>query len=150
MKKTVNAITPYLTIKDAVAAIEFYKRVFGAKEIGRLTMGGGTIGHAELQIEGASIMLGEESLDWGNKGPLTLGGSPVTIALYVSDVDAVFQRALDAGATSIEAVKDMFYGYRAGSLADPFGHRWHLLTFIEEVSFPEMQKRCDAMFAEHK
>jgi PhnB protein len=147
MSENVRAIAPYLSIKGAAAAIEFYKLVFGAKEVGRLTMGG-TIGHAQLEIEGSTIMLAEEMPDWGNKSPTTLGDSPVTIALYVSDVDTVFQRALNAGATTLEAVKDQFYGYRAGTLADPFGHRWHILTFIQAVAYPEMQKHCDAMFAE--
>ena len=142
-----HTITPYLSVTDADAAIKFYQNVFGAKEIGRITMGGDTVGHAELQIGDSRIMLAQEMPDWGNKSPQTLGGSPVTIALYVANVDATYQRALDAGATVIEAVKDQFYGDRAGSLTDPFGHKWHLLTHIEDVSFDEMQKRCDTMMA---
>lgn len=142
-----HAITPYLSVKDAKAAIAFYEGVFGASEVGRILMPGGTVGHAELQIGDARLMLAEEMPEWGNKSPSTLGGSPVTIALYVADVDATYQRALDAGATVIEPVKDQFYGDRAGSLQDPFGHKWHILTHIEDVPFDEMQKRCDAMFA---
>ncbi len=92
-------------------------------------------------------MLAQEMPDWGNQSPQTLGGSPVSIALYVADVDATYQRALDAGATTIEAVKDQFYGDRAGSLTDPFGHKWHLLSHIEDVGFDEMQRRCDAMMS---
>lgn len=141
-----HAVTPYLAIKGADAAIQFYQRVFGAKETGRLLMGG-AIGHAELQIGDSKIMLAEENLDWGNKSPLALGGTPVTIALYVDDVDATYQLALDAGATAIMPVKDEFYGLRVGMFYDPFGHKWHIMTPIEEVSFEEVQKRCDAMFA---
>jgi PhnB protein len=142
-----HAVTPYLAVKGADSAIQFYQRVFGAKEIGRLLMPGGVIGHAELQIGDSKIMLAEENLDWGNKSPATLGGTPVTIALYVDDVDATYQCALDAGATAIMPVKDEFYGLRVGVFYDPFGHKWHIMTHIEDVSFEEMQKRCDALFA---
>ncbi|MDO8827843.1 VOC family protein [Methylophaga sp.] len=141
-----HAVTPYLAVKGADSAIQFYQRVFGAKEIGRLLMGG-AIGHAELQIGDSKIMLAEENLDWGNQSPETLGGTSVTIALYVDDVDVTYQLALDAGAKAIEPVKDQFYGLRAGVLCDPFGHKWHIMTPIEDVSFEEMQKRCDALFA---
>lgn len=142
-----HSITPYLSVTDANAAIKFYQKVFGAEEVGRITMGGDTVGHAELQIGSSKLMLAQEMPEWGNKSPRALGGSPVTIALYVADVDATYQRALDAGATVVEAVKDQFYGDRAGSLTDPFGHKWHLLSHIEDVSFDEMQRRCDAMMA---
>jgi PhnB protein len=91
--------------------------------------------------------LAEESLEWGNKSPATLGDTPVTIALYVDYVDATYQCALDSGPTEIMPVKDEFYGLRVGMFYDPFGHKWHIMTPIEEVSFDEMQKRCDAMFA---
>jgi PhnB protein len=147
MPEGFHAITPYLSVKDAKAAIAFYEGVFGASEVGRILMPGGAVGHAELQIGGARVMLAEEMPEWGNKSPATLGGSPVTIALYVADVDATYQRAIDAGATVVEPVKDQFYGDRAGSLQDPFGHKWHILTHIEDVPFDEMQKRCDAMFS---
>lgn len=145
---TLSAITPYLTVKGAEAAIEFYKNIFGAKEVGRLIMQpGNKIGHAELAFGNAVLYLAEENPAWGNKSPTTVGGSPVTIALRVSDVDAIFQRAVAAGATVLEAVKDQFYGERAAALVDPFGHRWHVSTHIEDVSFEEMQRRCDAMMA---
>jgi PhnB protein len=120
--------------------------VFGAKEIGRLLGPGGAIAHAELQIGDSKLMLSEENVEWGNQSPTTLGGTAVTISLYVDDVDATYQLALDAGATSIMPVKDEFYGLRVGVFYDPFGHKWHIHTPIEEVSFEEMQKRCDAMF----
>ncbi len=142
-----HAITPYLSVKDAVTAIRFYQHVFGATEIGRISMPGGAVAHAELQIGDARIMLAEEVPEWGNKSPATLGGSPVGIALYVADVDAIFQRALDAGAKVIEPVKDQFFGDSSGSLTDPFGHKWHILTHIENVSFDEMQRRFDVMCA---
>ena len=143
-----HAITPYLSVTDADAAIRFYQQVLGAQVIGRITMPGGTVGHAELQIGDAKLMLAQEMPDWGNKSPRTLGGTPVGIALYVPDVDATYQRALDAGATVIEAVKDQFFGDRSGTLLDPFGHKWHVMTHVEDVGFEEMQKRCDAMFSE--
>jgi PhnB protein len=141
-----HAISPYLAIKGADAAIQYYQRVFGAKEIGRLLGPGGAIAHAELQIGDSKLMLSEENVEWGNQSPTTLGGTAVTISLYVDDVDATYQLALDAGATSIMPVKDEFYGLRVGVFYDPFGHKWHIHTPIEEVSFEEMQKRCDAMF----
>jgi PhnB protein len=141
-----HAITPYLSVVDAVSAISFYQQVFDAKEIGRIIMPDGSVGHAELQIGDSKLMLAEEMPAWGNKSPATLGGSPVGIALYVDDVDAVFRRALDAGAKEVEAVKDQFYGDRSGTLTDPFGHKWHILTHFEDVGFSEMQKRTDAMF----
>ena len=143
-----STLTPYLNIKGAVEAIEFYKKAFGAKEITRLTMPDGSIAHAEIEIGDSKIMLAEENPQWGNLGPLTLGGSPVTLCLYVEDVDAVFAQALKEGATVIAGmeVKDQFYGDRAGSLTDPFGHKWSIMTHIEDVSTEEMQKRMDAMF----
>ncbi|MGC2166052.1 MAG: VOC family protein [Gallionella sp.] len=145
---TLSAITPYLTVHGAEAAIAFYTNIFGAKEVGRLIMQpGNKIGHAELAFGNAVLYLAEENPAWGNKSPATVGGSPVTIALRVSDVDATFQRAVEAGATVLEGVKDQFYGERAAALIDPFGHRWHISTHIEDVSFAEMQRRCDAMMA---
>lgn len=145
--KDEHAISPYLAIKGADAAIAYYQRVFGAKEVGRLLGPGGAIAHAELQIGDSKLMLSEENVEWGNQSPATLGGTPVTISLYVDDVDVTYQLALDAGATEIMPVKDEFYGLRVGMFYDPFGHKWHIHTPIEEVSFEEMQKRCDAMFS---
>ena len=144
-----HTLTPYINIKGAVVAIEFYKKAFGAKEIGRITMAGGTIAHAEIQIGDSKIMLAEESEQWGNKSPQALGGSPVSLCLYVEDVDVVFAQALAAGATVTGEmeVKDQFYGDRSGSLTDPFGHKWTIMTHKEDVSFEEMQERANAMFA---
>ena len=150
ISNNLSAITPYLTVQGAEAAMDFYKNIFGAKVVGRLIMQpGNKIGHAELAFGNAVLYLAEENPAWGNKSPATVGGSPVTIALRVSDVDATFQRAVDAGATVLEPVKDQFYGERAGGLVDPFGHRWYINTHIEDVSFEEMQRRCDAMLAAH-
>ncbi len=141
-------ITAYINIKDAKAAISFYKSAFDAKEVGRITMPDGSIAHAELQLGDSKIMLAEESEQWGNKSPQTLGGSPVSLCLYVEDVDAVFAQALAAGATVADGmeVKDQFYGDRTGSLTDPFGHKWTIMTHKEDVSFAEMQTRANAMF----
>jgi PhnB protein len=143
-----HSITPYLTVRDADAAIRFYQQVFGAQEIGRISTPGGVVRHAELQIGDSRILLAEENLEWGNKSPATVGGTPVGVALYVADVDNVFQRALDAGATTIDAVKDQFYGARSGALLDPFGHKWHILTHLEDVAFSEIQQRFEAILLE--
>jgi PhnB protein len=139
-----HSAMPYLSVKDAPAAIAFYTQVFEAREVGRLIMGS-SIGHCELVVGDSKIMLAEENLEWGNKSPSTLGDTSVTIALYVPDVDVTFQRALAAGAVEVTPVKDEFYGLRVGCLCDPFGHKWHISTPIEVVSFAEMQRRCDAM-----
>ena len=145
-----HTLTPYINIKGANEAIEFYKKAFGAKEIGRIDMPDKSVAHAELQIGNSKIMLAESNPKWNNKSPNDFGGSPVSLCLYVEDVDAVFAKALAAGATVTDGmeVKDQFYGDRTGSLTDPFGHKWTIMTHTEDVSFPEMQKRADAMFKE--
>ena len=145
-----HTATAYLHVKRAVKAIEYYKKAFGAIEVGRINMAGGKLGHAELRIGDSSIMLADENPQWGNKGPDTLGGTSVGIHLYVPDVDAVFKRAVDAGGKVAMPVQDMFYGDRFGTVTDPFGHQWHIATHKEDVSWPEMQKRADNMFKEHK
>ena len=141
-----HTVTPYLIVKNASAAIAFYIQAFDATEVGRLMMGD-HIGHAELQVGDSKIMLSEENLEWGNKSPSTLGDTPVMISLYVPDVDATFAKAIAAGGEAVMPVKDEFYGLRAGQLRDPFGHKWHICTPIETVSFEEMQRRCDAMMS---
>jgi PhnB protein len=150
--KGYHTLIPYINIKGAAEAIEFYKKAFGAKEIGRINMPDGSIGHAEIEIGDSKIMIAEENAQWNNKSPQTLGGSPVCLCLYVEDVDVLFAQALDAGAkiSGEMEVKDQFYGDRTGTLTDPFGHQWSIMTHIEDVSFEEMQRRSDAMFAEHK
>jgi len=140
-----HSLNVYLTVRNADKAIAFYKKAFGATEIGRLTMPDGVIGHAELQIGSSRLMLAEEMPQWGNKSPQSLGGSPVSIVLYVEDADSVFQQALGAGAKvqGDMSVKDQFYGDRSGNLVDPFGHIWVVSTNIEELSYEEIQKRSD-------
>jgi PhnB protein len=139
-----HTATPYLIIDGAAAAIEFYKSAFGATELFRFPAPDGKIGHAEIKIGDSPIMLADEYADMGYKGPKALGGSAVSLMLYVQDVDTVFQQALDAGATAKEAVSDKFYGDRMGTVVDPFGHVWHLATHKEDVSIEEMQKRAKA------
>lgn len=140
---TLNA---YITIKGCSEAIEFYKKAFNAKEIGRLLMPNGLIGHAEIEIEGSLLMMADENIEWGNKGPLTIGGNPMTFGLYVKDVDSVFQKALDAGATVVMPISDMFYGDRVGQVMDPFGYKWMIGTHQKDISYEEMQKLSDQMY----
>lgn len=141
-----HPLAPYLIVKGAARAIEHYARAFGAKEIYRLVEPSGKIGHAELEIAGSRFMLADEYPDWGALSPVTVGGSPVSLHLYVDDVDAVVARAVDAGATLLRAVKDEFFGDRTGQVMDPFGHKWFLATHKEDVSPQEMQQRMDAAF----
>ncbi|MGB8655683.1 MAG: VOC family protein [Candidatus Acidiferrales bacterium] len=145
VSKAPSAVVPYLVVKDAEAAIEFYKRAFDAVEIMRLNGPGTRIGHAELRIGGAVIMLSDEFPDFGSLSAQTLGGSPVKIHLSVGDVDAVAQRAVAAGAKVLRPVADQFYGQRSGQLGDPFGYVWIVSTHQEDVSAEEMQRRMDAM-----
>ena len=146
------SLTAYINVKGAEEAIAFYEKAFGAKETGRITMPDGSIGHAELEIGDSKIMLAEENEQWGNLSPQAIGGSPVSLCIYVEDVDAVFAKALQEGAkvTIGMEVKDQFHGDRMGSLTDPFGHRWSIMTHIEDVSFDELQKRMDALFTGQK
>ena len=139
-----HTATPYLIIKGAADAIEFYKKAFGATELFRFPAPDGKIGHAEIKIGDSPIMLADEYPDMGYNGPKSLGGSPVSLMIYVEDVDTVFNRAVDAGATVKEAVSDKFYGDRIGTLVDPFGHVWHVSTHKEDVSLEEMEKRAKA------
>ena len=137
--------TPYLCCRDASRAIEFYQRAFGAAEVMRLAEPNGRIGHAEIKIGKAVIMLSDEYPDFGANSPQSLGGSPVTIHLYVEDVDALVAQAAGAGATVQRPPTDQFYGDRSASLTDPFGHRWMLATHREDVTSDELQKRYQAM-----
>ena len=140
----VSVVTPYLCVANAAKAIEFYQRVFDARETMRFTEpGSGRIGHAELKLGRGTIMLSDEYPEMGIKGPEKGARSPVSIHLYVPDVDDVYQRALAAGATSERAPEDQFYGDRAANIRDPWGHSWFLATRIEDVSDEEMQRRFD-------
>ena len=139
-----HTATPYLIIGGAAEAIEFYQKAFGATELFRFPAPDGKIGHAEIKIGDSPIMLADEYPEMGYKGPQTLGGSPVSIMIYVDDVDTVFDRAVAAGASVKEAVSDKFYGDRMGTLADPFGHVWHVSTHKEDVSVEEMERRAKA------
>ncbi len=141
-----KGLNAYITIKRCEKAIEFYKKAFDAVEKYRLLMPDGTIGHAEIEIEGSLLMMSEENSDWGSKSPITLGGTPLVLSLYVKDVDQSFQKAIDAGAKSVMAVTDEFYGDRVGQVIDPFGFKWMIATHKEVVSVEEMQKRLNDMF----
>ena len=141
-----HPVTPYLVVDGAAKALEFYGRVFGATERMRMPGPGGKIGHAEIRIGNALLMLADEHPESGHRSPQTLGGSPVTLHLYVQDVDAVTKRAVAAGATVVRPVADQFYGDRSGQIEDPFGHRWILSTHKEDVTPAEIERRYAAFF----
>ena len=140
-----QSLTPYLTIKNAGAAIEFYKQVFGATEKMRLAEADGKVGHAEIEIGKARIMISDEYPEIDVLGPQSRGGSTVGLHILVEDVDAVFNRAVAAGAKELKPVSDQFYGERSGQLADPFGHVWYIGTVKEELSDEEIQSRYEAL-----
>jgi PhnB protein len=137
----IHEVYPYLRVHSAAEAIEFYARAFGAAEIFRLTEPSGRIGHAEIKIGPATLMLSDEYPENGIQGPRTLGGTSFSIHLHVADVDEAFERAVRAGASVVRPLKDQFYGERSGTLRDPFGHEWLLGQHIESVSTDEMQRR---------
>jgi PhnB protein len=140
-----HSVTPYLIIKGAAEAIDFYKKVLGATELFRLPMPGGVIGHAELKIGDSVIMLADEFPDMGAISPQTLGGTPISLMIYVPNVDEVFAGAIAAGGKEIKAVQNQFYGDRSGVFEDPFGHKWSIATHVEDVSHEEVQRRMSAM-----
>lgn len=135
-------VSPYLCVDGAAEAIDFYKTVLGATERMRMGAPGGKVGHAELAIADSVIMLSDEYPDMDAVGPKTVGGTPVTLSVYVEDVDATFDRAVKAGAKVLRPVQNQFYGDRAGQFEDPFGHRWSVATHIEDVSPDEMARRA--------
>ena len=139
-----HAVTPYLIIKGAANALEYYKQAFGATELFRMAQPDGRIGHAEIQIGDSRIMLADEYPEMTYVSPTTLGGSSVNIMLYVDDVDSIFNQAIAAGGTEQRPLEDKFYGDRVGSLVDPFGHVWHVGTHKEDVTPEEMEKRMAA------
>jgi len=145
-----HTVAPYLAIKNGVEALEFYKMAFGAIESYKLIMPDGRLGHAEIRLGDSVIMLADEFPEFGGKAPPTLGGSPVSIHLYVDDVDAFFKKAVAAGAKERKPVMDQFYGDRSGQLEDPYGHLWWVATHKEDVPPEELQKRVQAMFGGKK
>jgi len=140
-----HSTTPYVIVDGAARAIEFYKQAFGAKELMRIPAPGDRIGHAEMKVGDSVIMLADEHPEMDARGPKHYGGSPVSLLLYVTDVDKRFRQALAAGGTEVRPGTDQFYGDRAGTLRDPFGHTWHIHTPTENVSPAELNRRMAAM-----
>lgn len=141
-----HTVTPYLTIRNAATALDFYKRAFGADEIFRIANPQGKVGHAEIRIGDSAIMLCDEFPEMGAQGPESIGGTPVMMHLYVEDVDALVERAVNAGGKLERPVADQFYGDRAGLVVDPFGHKWWISTHVEDVPPDELKKRSEAAF----
>ena len=146
MSNTIHEVFPYLRVRDANAAIEFYEKAFGAAEEFRLKEPSGRIGHAQLKFGTFTVMLSDEYPEYGIQGPEAFGGTGSSVHLHVEDVDTMTKRAVEAGATLIMEPKDQFHGERASKVVDPFGHEWLLGSHIEDVSHEEMQRRFTAMF----
>ena len=140
-----HTVTPYLIVAGAASAIEFYKRAFDAVEKVRMDGPEGRIAHAELQIGDSIVMLADEHPERGARGPKSVGGSPISLLLYVKDVDAVVKGAVSVGAKLTRPVEDQFYGDRVGGVEDPFGHLWYVATHVEDVTREEMKRRMAAM-----
>ena len=136
-----NTVTPYLVIKGAAKAIDYYKNVFGATVVVRMDGPGGSVAHAELKIGDSHIMLADENLQMGNRSAESIGASPVSLLIYLPDCDAVVAKAIAGGAKVLKPVADQFYGDRSGFIQDPFGHLWGIATHIEDVSPEEMKER---------
>ncbi len=145
-----HTATPYLITQDAARAIDFYKRAFGATELMRFPGPDGKIGHAEIKIGDSPIMLADEFPGMGFRCPQALGGTPVSLLLYVEDVDARFNQAVQAGATVLRPLQDQFYGDRSGTVADPFGHVWTLATHKEDLAMDELRRRSEACMKDHQ
>jgi PhnB protein len=141
-------VMPYLCVDGAAEAIEFYTKVLGGQERMRMPGPDGKLGHAEIEIGDAVIMLADEAPQMEFRSPKTIGGTPVTIHVYVEDADAVFDAAVSAGANALRPVENQFYGDRSGQFEDPFGHRWNVATRVEDVPSDEMEKRMADMMAE--
>jgi PhnB protein len=141
-----HSLTPYLIIDGAAKALEYYTKAFGATELFRMEHEG-KIGHAEMKIGDSPFMLADENAQMGFKGPKALGGTPVSLMIYVDDVDTTFKQAVEAGGVDMKPLQDQFYGDRSGTLTDPFGHVWTVATHKEDVSPEEMDKRLKAMAA---
>ena len=145
--KGYHTITPYMTVRDAVRAIEFYKQAFGAKEKGAMTGPDGKVMHAELVIGDSIIMLADEFPEFGSLSPQSTGGSGTGLHIYIEDVDSAFDRAVKAGATVEMPVADMFWGDRYGKLRDPFGHKWSIGTHKADLTMEEMKKGMEETMA---
>ena len=139
-----HSVTPYLIVAGAARALDFYKKAFGAEEIIRVPQPDGRIRHAELRLGTSVIMLADENPETFARGPQSIGGTPVSLMVYVEDVDKVFARAVEAGATVERPLANQFYGDRTGGVVDPFGHRWYLATHVEDVAPEEMERRMKA------
>lgn len=145
---TYPRVTPHLTIDGAAGALDFYARVLGATERTRMAMPDGTVAHAEIQIGDSVVMIGDANLPMEtDPSPAALGGSPVSLFVYVEDVDDVFERAVKNGATAVSKPEDHFYGDRVATIDDPYGHRWNLATHIEDVTPDEMDRRVAEMMS---
>ena len=140
-----HSVTPYLIVKGAARAIEFYKQAFGATELMRFPGPNSTVMHAEIKIGDSVVMLADESDNTPYRSPQSVGGSPVSLMIYVPDVDKTYKQAVSLGAKSTRDVQDQFYGDRSGNLVDPFGHIWTVATHVEDVSMDEMKKRMAAL-----
>jgi PhnB protein len=143
----IHEVYAYLCVHDTAKAIDFYARAFGARELYRLTEPSGRIGHAEVRIGPVTVMLADEFPEYGFRGPIALGGTPMSMHIHVSDVDRLFAQAVEAGATVLRPLQNQFYGERSGTVRDPFGHHWLLGGHIENVSPEEMQRRYTASFS---
>lgn len=142
-----HTVTPGLTVRDAARAIEFYKRAFGAVEKGRMNGPGGMIVHAEIKIGDSIVFLGDEMPGMGNPSPQKLGGTTVALHIYTEDVDAMYKRAIEAGATERMPLADQFWGDRYGQVTDPFGHAWGIATHKEDLTEAQMMERMKATMA---
>ncbi len=140
-----TSLTPYLSLRDAAQAIEFYKAALGATELYRLPMPGGKVAHAELQVGNARFMVADEMPDWGNKSARTYGGSPMGLCVYTENVEALAERFVKAGGKLLRPLENQFYGDRTGQFEDPEGYKWTLAQHVEDVSPEEMQRRMDKM-----
>jgi PhnB protein len=139
-----HTATPYLIVDGGPAALEFYKKAFGATELFRMPTPDGKLAHAEFKIGDSPFMMADEHPEMGYRGPKALGGSPVSIVLYVEDVDGLAKQAVAAGAKELRPIQDQFYGDRTGTFQDPFGHVWTICTHVEDVSPEEMERRAKA------
>jgi PhnB protein len=137
-----SSVTPYLIVDGAARALDYYKKAFGAEEKYRFDAPGGKIGHAEFVIGNSVIMIADEHVEMGARGPKSVGGTPISLMLYVEDVDKIFGRAVQAGAKVERPLENQFYGDRTGGIIDPFGHRWYLATHVEDVPPEELQERA--------